>query len=83
MQRRINDPEHIDPELIASAHATGAEVIVQFSKPCYSESMLRQLNPLCEQCSEQLQVRFYGHYGNGFDCRNLRYLPSVRALAVD
>ena len=83
MQFRIDNPERIDSETIARQHRTGDEIIVQFSKPCYSGNLLRQINELCERFTSKFQVRFYGHYQGAFDCANLRLLPAVRSLAVD
>ena len=83
MQHRITDPEKIEPDVIAAQHAAGSEVIVQFSKPCYTERHLRQLNELCERFTSRFQVRFYGHYQASFDCLTLKYLPEMRSLAVD
>jgi protein phosphatase 1 regulatory subunit 7 len=83
MQFRIDNPERIDSEAIVRQHRTGDEIIVQFSNPCYSEKLLRQINELCERFTSNFQVRFYGHYQGAFDCGNLRFLPAVRSLAVD
>lgn len=83
MQHRITDPIQIDSAAIAAEHAAGSDVIVQFSKPGYTENMLRQLDELCQHYTTRFHVRFYGHYLGSFDCLALRKLPAVRCLAVD
>jgi protein phosphatase 1 regulatory subunit 7 len=83
MQHRITDPIQIESDVIAAQHAAGHDVIVQFSKPGYTERELRQLNELCQHYKTRFHVRFYGHYQGSFDCLNLRDLPAVRSLAVD
>lgn len=83
MQHRITDPVQIDSDAIGAEHAAGSDVIVQFSKPGYTEHMLRQLDELCQHYSTRFRVRFYGHYQGSFDCLALRKLPAVRCLAVD
>jgi protein phosphatase 1 regulatory subunit 7 len=82
-ETRITDPDSIRPDELRSRHEAGEEVIVQFSKPCYSVAMLGQLNELCRHFEDRFKVRFYGHYKEGFDCASLQHLPSVRSLSID
>lgn len=45
--------------------------------------MLAELNELCEELNEDLCVRFYGHYGDRFDCTHLKNLPFVKNLHLN
>lgn len=80
---RLNDPATIDTTAIKNHVATGKIVTVQFSKRLYSPAMLAALNALCEELDDHLCIRFYGHYGEAFDCAHLKYLPSVKNLNLD
>jgi len=81
-QNRINDPENVDLDLIDRDMNDGKHVIVQFSKPTYTESLLSTLDYLCKKYDRQFGIRFYGHYGGVFDCKVLRHIPNVRCLDV-
>jgi len=82
---RIENPASPDEAQIASLLASGADLVVlQFSdSAAYDEKLLGQVDRMCERFGARLNVRFYGHYRSQFDCRSLRYLPSVRSLNVD
>ena len=82
---RIENPASPDEIQIASLLDSGVEVVVlQFSKSAaYDEKALSKVNAMCERFGSRLNVRFYGHYGSEFDCRNLRHLPLVRSLNID
>ncbi len=41
------------------------------------------MNRLCVEFGPRLEVRFYGHYGNGFNADALTELPDVQWLSVD
>lgn len=82
-QIRINDPETIDLEYIDKELTNNKHVIVQFSKPIYSENQISQLNTLCAKYDDNFGVRFYGHYSISFDFKILRKIPNVRCLYVD
>lgn len=80
---RITDPVLIDREEISAIIARGATPVVQFSAPGYTPELLKALDELCATFGPQIQIRFYGHYREGFDAAVLLYLPSVRCLLVD
>jgi protein phosphatase 1 regulatory subunit 7 len=82
-QIRINDPETIDLEYIDKELRNTKHVIVQFSKPIYSEKQISQLDNLCATYDDNFGVRFYGHYSTSFDFKILRKIPNVRCLYVD
>lgn len=81
---RVSDPSQLSPADILSAQKSHGELVVQFSGPeTCSPSILHSLNEACKLADDQLQVRFYGHYGTRFDAALLQHLPDVRNLAVD
>jgi protein phosphatase 1 regulatory subunit 7 len=82
-QDRIQNPSSVERAVIESKIAEGNHVILQFDKPIYSGELLRQINNLCGEFGRQLEVRFYGHYGNCFDASVLHSLPDAAALSVD
>lgn len=81
---RVNDPLTISESEIAAELAKRGRLVIQFARPnAYPPQVLRQLNSLCRQWSDSLEIRFYGHYGASFDAATLRYLPDVANLSVD
>lgn len=80
---RITDPDGVDTAAIAALVANGSRPILQFSKPGFSDGTLDTVNALCEPFGDALDVRFFGFYGDVFDCRVLRRLPAVSSLLVD
>lgn len=80
---RINDPTKIEPKEITRILAGGAIPTLQFSRPGYSPHLLKKLNSLCRELGSQIEVRFYGHYREGFDAAVLSNLPDVQWLSVD
>ena len=80
---RINDPSIIDVEFISHEISASKRVIIQFSHKSYNSKTLAQLNKLCGEYSEDLQVRFYGHYQTVFDFKTLLKINNVKALYVD
>jgi hypothetical protein len=80
---RITDPATLDTANIAALVSNGSRPILQFSKPGFSDRTLDTVNGLCEQFGDALDVRFFGFYGEIFDCRVLRRLPAVSSLALD
>lgn len=81
---RITDPVEIWPAKIAADCRTHGRLIVQFTRSAaYTPATLSLLNDACRLAQDRLQVRFFGHYGGGFDAESLRYLPHVRDLSVD
>jgi hypothetical protein len=63
--------------------SNGLVSVFQFSKPVYSVATLARLDELTQYFGDQLQVRFYGHYGTSFNANLLKTLPSVQNLALD
>ncbi|TLU67387.1 hypothetical protein FE810_03675 [Thalassotalea litorea] len=49
----------------------------------YTKRLLQQVNELCIQYKQFLEVRFYGHYSHGFDAKWLAYIPAVENLSLD
>jgi hypothetical protein len=80
---RINDPESIDPDVIAHHAGAGTRVVVQFSRKGYQHSQLETLNHLASRLGTNLEIRFFGHYSEGFNASLLRWLPEVRCLSLD
>ncbi|MBV1909534.1 MAG: hypothetical protein KUG78_09445 [Kangiellaceae bacterium] len=83
MTERINNPENITQEEIDTILADGKKPIIQFSKDSYLPSLLKKLDSLCEIYGEELEVRFYGHYGGAFNAKTLLSVPHVVNLSVD
>ncbi len=79
----MTDPDSVDTAAIAALVANGSRPILQFSKPGFSDGTLETVNALCERFGDALDVRFFGFYGDVFDCRVLRRLPAVSSLLVD
>lgn len=80
---RISDPSDLPHDEVHLILGQGNTPVVQFSKPVYTEKMLRELDGLCHEFGERIELRFYGHYTTGFDAEALGYLPHVRNLSVD
>jgi hypothetical protein len=80
---RINNPTLIDFDHLQNLINEGKNPIIQFVEPSYDETLLKTLDKACLQFGEQLEVRFYGHYGEAFDASCLKYLPHVKNLSVD
>ena len=80
---RIDNPVKIDVGSLESA-ATDPFFVIQFSRrSAYGPEILRELDDACKVLGARLEVRFYGHYDDAFDCHTLSSLPSVRFLALD
>lgn len=83
MNDRINDAVEIpNPESLITQGKFRLPTI-QFSKPGYGPKQLKMVNALCRYFKEKLEVRFYGHYGQGFDANMLKYIPDVQWLSID
>jgi protein phosphatase 1 regulatory subunit 7 len=80
---RIQNPNSVERPAIEAKIAAGRHVILQFDKPVYSSELLGKINNLCGELGQNLEVRFYGHYGDKFDAAHLRFLPDVAALSID
>ena len=79
---RYDNPAVLDARGIAQLIAKRRRPILQFSKPV-PDSMLREVNALCEEHGDALAVRFYGFYLSAFDARTLRMIPAVASLLLD
>ncbi|AMR33042.1 hypothetical protein A0256_17255 [Mucilaginibacter sp. PAMC 26640] len=82
-QHRIQDPNVIDENAIASLLEEDNEVIIQFSSEVYDRHMLSKLNELAGKHDENLTIRFYGHHSSIFDCSIVNQIPEVKSLSVD
>lgn len=81
---RLNNPKTIDKPAIREEVRSGKVVTVQFSEvQYYGRDVLAALNALCEELNENLCVRFFGHYGDRFDCTHLKHLPFVKNLHLN
>lgn len=80
---RINNPTLIDFEHLQNLINEGKNPIIQFVEPSYDETLLKTLDKACLHFGEQLEVRFYGYYGDVFDASCLKLLPNVKNLSVD
>ena len=83
MTERINNPENLTQEEIDTILSDGKNPIIQFSEASYSPSLLKKVDSLCAIYGEELEVRFYGHYGGAFDAKVLLSVPHVVNLSVD
>jgi len=82
VEARINDPTAIDRDSIAAILDSGRTPTVQFSRPCYTPALLDQVNQLCIEFGDRLEIRFYGHYANDFSAAALAPLRDVRWLSL-
>lgn len=48
-----------------------------------SAPYLERVDAMCARWGDQLNVRFYGHYKDGFDASILARLPNIRSLTVN
>lgn len=80
---RIENPKVIDRASIANLITNGYHVVLQFSKPGYTQAQLAAINDVCRDSGDKVEVRFYGHYGVAFDCSVVEFLPDVCWLSVD
>ena len=83
LENRINDPQTVDREHLDEVLSRGVNPTIQFSKPGYSRSLLQDINKLCADYGDQLEVRFYGHYSDDFDASVVRHLPDAQWLSID
>lgn len=83
IDERITDPKKISKTEIQTMLNAEKNPIIQFSKNCYSTSLLKKIDYLCEIFGDQLKIRFYGHCSGEFDANVLRYLPNVKNLSLD
>jgi hypothetical protein len=83
LENRINDPTTVSRTHLNEVLRRGVAPTIQFSKPGYSPSLLKEINSLCAEYGEKLEVRFYGHYSGTFDAAAVRHLPDVQWLSVD
>jgi len=82
-QFRVQDPEAIDEQLINEKLRDNDEVIVQFSKPIYTEKILAQLDALASANDSKFTIRFYDSRIRGIDCEFLEHIPNVKSLSID
>jgi len=84
IESRINNPSAISASRVRDILQAGGTPTIQFSEPFYTPALLREVNQLCVEFEDQLEVRFYGHYSTGlFDAQTLIHLPDVQWLSMD
>ncbi len=80
---RINNPVSIDKNLIKAELESNKHVIVQFSGKVHDDAIFNDLNELCQNYNKNFGIRFYGYYGDTFDCAILNKIPYVKCLYID
>lgn len=83
IKTRITDPQSIDRHRIEAILDSGRDPTIQFSAPGYDPALLQQVNALCAEFGERIEVRFYGHGSGEFDGDTLAHLPDICWLSVD
>lgn len=83
IETRVTDPQSIDRRRVEAVLDAGRTPTIQFSAPGYSPALLREINTLCAEFGERVEVRFYGHHSGEFDGDTLAHLPAVCRLSVD
>ena len=79
----ITNPVTIDKELITSEVESGKNIIVQFDDTIYTDEILSNLNTLALELDTNLEIRFYGHDKNTFDCATLLKVDNVKSLSIN
>lgn len=69
--------------LLSSAIGNWSLPSIDFSKPGQSKTLLKAVNTLCKVFGKRLPIRFFAHYGTGFDASVLEHLPDVQWLLID
>lgn len=81
---RVENPTSFSPAFLAERIDKFGRFTIQFSQSnAYHPGLLQQLNNVCRQLSDKLEVRFYGHYGEEFNGTILNNLPDVKKLSLD
>lgn len=83
VEPRITDPTDVSAVTIRQILDRGAQPTIQFSKPGAEQSLLRQVNNLCKEFGDALEIRFYGFYNTVFDAAILDDIPDVQWLSLD
>lgn len=83
VEARISDPKSIDRRRVAEILDSGRTPTIQFSEADYRPGLLRDVNLLCAEFGERIEVRFFGHYSSRFDADALRDLPDAQWLSID
>ena len=78
----ITNPITIDKEFITTEVASGKNVIIQFDDTIYTDEILSDLNTLALELDTNLEIRFYGHDKNTFDCATLLKVDNVKSLSI-
>jgi len=79
----ITNPENIDKPHILSEVNSGNFIIIQFDEIIYSDKTLSDLNDLARILNYNLQIRFYGHDKQTFDCVTLLKVNNVKNLSIN
>ncbi len=81
---RVSNPKDLSPSEVVAACEGRKRFTVQFSDPeAYPPATIEALNEACSLAGDQIEVRFFGHYGTAFDASVLRQIPAVRNLSLD
>jgi len=83
MIERIENPRIVGSEEISRLISDGIIPVIQFSEKAYDRKILKNIDSLCINFGESLEVRFYGHYNSDFDASWLEFLPNVANLSID
>jgi hypothetical protein len=80
---RITDPSTVDRSTVVELLRQTSLVIIEFSKADYTPALLGDVNRLCEEFGEKIEVRFHDHLKVGFDAAVLKHVPDVRNLVLN
>jgi hypothetical protein len=83
IEARITDPVTIEIDRIRTISESGCTPTIQFSKPGYTPELLQAVNRISAEFEDEIEVRFYGHYGGNFDASTLAELPDPRWVSID
>jgi len=83
VEPRITNPTDVSAATIRQILDRGARPTIQFSKPGAPPSLLRQVDNLCKEFGDALEIRFYGFYDAPFDAAILADIPNVEWLSLD
>jgi hypothetical protein len=83
VEPRITNPTDVSAATIRQILDRGARPTIQFSRPGTPPSLLRQVDNLCKEFGDALEIRFYGFYDAAFDAAVLAAIPNVEWLSLD
>jgi hypothetical protein len=81
---RIESPRAIDITEIKNLISPGWRVVIQFgSTSSCSPELLAELNQAAKLIGPDLQIRFWGRYGEQFNASILRFIPEATNIIID